>query len=760
MLNIDDNLKQIYKSDIIPLKSKLAYKQLKLYFPNLDLTITNEQLQSESFEITESLCSDNDLVFGSCESAQLKVTVADVEADLKGQIMIVTQRVDGTYEMPLGTYTVDSAMKQSDLRFKDIIAYDKLKSTNLDVSNWYNGLTFPLTLANFRASLLSHLGIEEEVKTLPNDSMLVYKTINTSKIIGRDVLFACEEINGCFGHINRYGKFTHVVLEPSYGLYPSITLLPWDNLFPVSDTDKDFYQQGSESALLETSMYQSVRFEEYTVKEIDKLQIRQEEGDVGAIVGTGTNAYVIEGNFLLYGKSASELETIAVNAFGNMQKRPYRPFISENLGLPYIEVGDTVAFSTSDVVSGYVLQRTLKGIQALRDNFTASGNEERKQNFNVNKQIIQLQGKTNVLVRDVEQLSNTIADVEAGLESQITQTANSLQVQITDNKNNAESQITQMADNINLKVDKNGVIASINLSPETARIAAQNIQLEGITTINERFKVLLDGSIEATGAKLSGNLYSYGPNNQVATIESGVIAVSSGVSSTVITPTYLSTGSLNNVSSLNGGTPITSQNIGQQNVKKAETADRATLADEAVRAGWSSVATNADNAYNANALGGAVYISENTNLRPYSSGLSSCGTSLGKWSSVWANSGTIQTSDERLKTEIVPLENDERFLKFTKMIFPYTYKLLDGTSGRKHIGFIAQKIEAAMNECNITDMEFAGLIKAPVHEVKLENGEYDTTSPIIDHTYHLRYDEFVPLLFLWFQDIENKLTNL
>lgn len=107
----------------------------------------------------------------------------------------------------------------------------------------------------------------------------------------------------------------------------------------------------------------------------------------------------------------------------------------------------------------------------------------------------------------------------------------------------------------------------------------------------------------------------------------------------------------------------------------------------------------------------------------------------------------------------MPLENDERFLKFAKMIVPYSYKMIKGTSGRKHIGFIAQRIEEAMKVCGISSVEFAGFIKEPVYAKKLkdQNGnelpEYDTTSEIIDYTYHLRYDEFIPLIFLWLRHL-------
>jgi hypothetical protein len=198
---------------------------------------------------------------------------------------------------------------------------------------------------------------------------------------------------------------------------------------------------------------------------------------------------------------------------------------------------------------------------------------------------------------------------------------------------------------------------------------------------------------------------------------------------------------------LNGYTPITSGNIGSQSVANAATANGLVSAGYPV---------------------GTIYVSTNNNLRPVSalSGYSSCGTSEGLWSSVWAVNGTIQTSDERQKANIKLLAEDERFLRFAKMITPYIYQMVMGTSGRWHVGFIAQRIEEAMLESGISSTEFAGLVKAPVYAEKLkdENGneldEYDTTSEIIDYTYHLRYEEFIPLLLLRIKDNEERLHTI
>lgn len=74
-----------------------------------------------------------------------------------------------------------------------------------------------------------------------------------------------------------------------------------------------------------------------------------------------------------------------------------------------------------------------------------------------------------------------------------------------------ESELVQQANLIASKVSQtdfngNTISSLINQTSTTIKIQAEKIQLEGIVTANSNFKVLLDGSIEAVNAKLSGSI--------------------------------------------------------------------------------------------------------------------------------------------------------------------------------------------------------------------------------------------------------------
>ena len=99
------------------------------------------------------------------------------------------------------------------------------------------------------------------------------------QLSGAAVIQAICEINGCFGHIGRDGKFHYIYLEQDIqGLYPSNELFPDhapDYLF--QSKTHHLYPQNPKSTNIGKSFYITANYEGYHVKGIDKLQIRKEE---------------------------------------------------------------------------------------------------------------------------------------------------------------------------------------------------------------------------------------------------------------------------------------------------------------------------------------------------------------------------------------------------------------------------------------------------------------------------------------------------
>lgn len=444
----DSDIQMIYPEDtLFPADDLFPVEQEPFY------TIDNGQMQTESLKITESLCESDTLTYGECNAAQFEVTVADVLQDLTGKEFMVSVEV-GDYEMSMGIYTVEQFTRQADRRMKKITAYDRMRKFSTDVSTWYQGLKFPMSLREFRCSLCEYVGIKQIDVNLPLDDMQVAKTIEPEQLNGLDVIQAICELNGCFGHMDKTGRLKYQFLNKS-GLYPSEILMPSDELFPSDLSDSENTEQIAFYKQSETT------YEDYVTQTINRVQIRQEEGDIGALYPNdtgGSNTYVVEGNFLVYGKSADDLATIASSVYDQISGISYRPCKIVTAGLPWVEVGDgLVCYTSDDVIETYCLKRTISGIQGMMDTFEASGSSDYEENFDIQSQITQLEGKAAVIKKNVEEVSVRVTDLKNYTEAQFKVTAEAITAEVTRAKNEEEklsSKITQTSEAITLEVSR------------------------------------------------------------------------------------------------------------------------------------------------------------------------------------------------------------------------------------------------------------------------------------------------------------------
>lgn len=537
MIDVPQEIKDIFLSDN---RLKKTQKKVKLYFyeDSIDalypyntlfpdenlfpsgqgepwLLIENERIESESMVITEALSETEDLFFGSCQTSMFEIIVADVTEDIVGKEFTVTVTADG-YEILMGIYRVSSFVRQEDRRKRKITAYDRMGLFNTDASNWYNALHFPMTLKKFRDSLCAYIGIDQENRELPLDSMEIAKTIEPSELSALDILKAICEINGRFGYINKMGKLEYKGLQQT-GLYPDEKLYPEEELFP-SEAGGD----GVGFEIIEK--YRSgMTYEDYIIDGITGLTVRQEENDVGASVGTGEIPYIIEGNFLAYGKSAVDLLNIAYIVFDEIKGRTYIPAKIECNAMPWVEIGDLISIPTrDDIVETFVMKRITRGCQAMVDSIESTGKKERKEVFGINKKVLQLEGRTAVITKNVEEVSvrvsnlkeNTYSelkimsdritsevkrldDEDTSLFSKITQNAESITTEVsraTSAEGQLSSRITQNADQISLRVKKGDVSSEISIEPDAVTFSGNRLIVD-----STNFKLDADGNATFTG---------------------------------------------------------------------------------------------------------------------------------------------------------------------------------------------------------------------------------------------------------------------
>ena len=326
----------------------------------------NDDLISESFQLIESLCSEEYLTFGAVEPRCVRFTVKYSAPKLLNKWLTITMDLQGA-ETPFsfGDYQVLSDKPSSDRTTREVTAYSHFhKILQNKYKSWYKaawGDSNTMTIKQLRDSFFArlqqtHSWVVQETTTLVNDDMVIKKSKKIPRISGKDILNAICEINGVFGYIDRDNVFRYKTLADS-----------------------------SASTNIGSAYTISTEYEDYVTIAVDRVEIYAESGellgDAGASAAASQNKYVIENNFMLKGLGTNAdaqliAHFLAQNVLSVMGNVTYVPFDADFKGNPCFEVGDRISFqSHGNTIYSYILSRTLKGIQSLRDNYTAESGD-------------------------------------------------------------------------------------------------------------------------------------------------------------------------------------------------------------------------------------------------------------------------------------------------------------------------------------------------------------------------------------------------
>gem|GEM_PF-5615144 len=144
-------------------------------------------------------------------------------------------------------------------------------------------------------------------------------------------------------------------------------------------------------------------------------------------------------------------------------------------------------------------------------------------------------------------------------------------------------------------------------------------------------------------------------------------------------------------------------------------------------------------------------------------GVTYLGSPSGRYIKVYSTQAADVSSDRRKKTNI--LAYDEKIEMFYDKLKPISYELINGHSGRKHYGFIAQEVESAMNEVGLDYKDMALLQKAPMDAEGNEIDpttivDYETDERIADYEYSLAYTEMISINTHMIQKLRAEITQL
>lgn len=185
--------------------------------------LTNDNIQSNTLSLQESLCNKAYFIFGGCISNQITFKCyhpqfigTDETTYPSGKIEVYLE-CKGT-EIKIFTGEIATGERDANSFVRTIVAYDYLyKLRNTDIAWWYKNNTkdkqMVFTQKQFRDALFKYLGIEQVDVKLKYDSAYVPNTANSSEMNVANILEDLCLQNNIFGWMNRDGKFEYKKLK-------------------------------------------------------------------------------------------------------------------------------------------------------------------------------------------------------------------------------------------------------------------------------------------------------------------------------------------------------------------------------------------------------------------------------------------------------------------------------------------------------------------------------------------------------------------
>lgn len=650
MIKISEDIKKLYIEDGTPIELEVRFKD------NAFPTIKGSDVLSEQMTLHESICEEEQLKFGGCNASSFELTVFNLNSGIKGyeiEPVLITKKT----EIPLGVFYVETIEKYAGKDYKKLTAYDKMRYFDVDVKDWYDSLTFPISVKNFRDSLCNYVGVEQNEATLIVDNIMLTKELDSSNgINGLSLMKQICEISGVFGRMDRYGKLDYLSLESSM-------LLPADDLFPANDLYPSAGSGDSENSFnISTSlMYEHPLVEDFFTSNIDGVIIVDSDG-TQVITENNQNPYYVQDNFVIIGQTHETIMALANALLSKISSISYRPINSSKIkGQPYVECGDFISGEVNGYgFEAYVFQRDLTGIKALRDAYLCKGKEMLENDMNGVTAQLQRLNKT------TERVKTSVQVTEKGLESEVKRA--------TDAESELSTRIEQTEQQIVLRVDSaTGKIVQVSLIGDTGsgtefKVDADNINLSASDVIN-----LLSGGI----INLTGKNIAITSDNFSVTKEGKMTCNDANIEGDINAKTFKSEFYYNGqkYSEMRLSAEAYEDNVGYLIMQELISILGAKLRRTIITP--TSVGVYEDG-----------YPKTGDYAEVETAGFFTNGTA-------YLGSSPVISSDKSIKINIQSLDT-HKSSDFIYALNPVEYKYKDGTSDRLHHGFIAQELHDSM----------------------------------------------------------------
>ena len=240
---------------------------------------------------------------------------AEIWADPGGSLQITAgdaltyyRQDDAGNRTKVGVFYAEKPTRTKRNSYK-ITAYDNMSKLDADFSGWLhaNQAQFPKTIWQLVQLACQRAGVALASSSLPINGSYSVQAFYADDLTCRQIISWAAEAAGCYAHMNADGKLQFLTY-----------------------TDKRSTAKITPDGASNSTAYyaDSLSYEDYTVKAIEKVQIRQSDSDVGVIYPdstTATNTYAVQGNLLLTTGTEANLKSVVQNLYNVLKNVTYTP---------------------------------------------------------------------------------------------------------------------------------------------------------------------------------------------------------------------------------------------------------------------------------------------------------------------------------------------------------------------------------------------------------------------------------------------------
>ena len=266
----------------------------------------------KSLTLHTAVNAGQEFTIGSAFSDYIEAEIwADPGGSLQitaGDALTLYRQDDAGNRTKVGVFYAEKPTRTKRNSYK-VTAYDTMSKLDTDFSGWLhaNQAQFPKTIWQLVQLACQRAGVALASSSLPINGSYSVQAFYADDLTCRQIISWAAEAAGCYAHMNADGKLQFLTY-----------------------TDKRSTAKITPDGASNSTAYyaDSLSYEDYTVKAIEKVQIRQSDSDVGVIYPdstTATNTYAVQGNLLLTTGTEANLKSVVQNLYNVLKNVTYTP---------------------------------------------------------------------------------------------------------------------------------------------------------------------------------------------------------------------------------------------------------------------------------------------------------------------------------------------------------------------------------------------------------------------------------------------------